>query len=125
MSDAVLNGRRKRSADAELRRCVKETLNYRLKWDTKYTVAQKAKRASDGCSRFHPGAHFPKWKYGVDVDPYKDGMITENPLVFAEGAPPSKMSKALYAGVICDDIEVTPGYDQGVLPCANEMTENP
>eukprot|EP00972_Heterocapsa_arctica_P111317 16388791-Heterocapsa_arctica.AAC.1 len=61
MSDAVVNGRRKQSADSEFRRCVKATLNYRLKWDTKYDDAERTKRASDGCSRFHPGAHFPKW----------------------------------------------------------------
>eukprot|EP00972_Heterocapsa_arctica_P086663 12774366-Heterocapsa_arctica.AAC.1 len=35
------------------------------------------------------------------------------------------MSKALYAGIICDDIEVTDGYDRGGLRCENEMTENP
>eukprot|EP00972_Heterocapsa_arctica_P001699 243396-Heterocapsa_arctica.AAC.1 len=54
MSDAVVNGRRKQSADSEFRRCVKACLNYRLKWDTVFEDDDKAQRASDGCSRFHP-----------------------------------------------------------------------
>eukprot|EP00972_Heterocapsa_arctica_P026868 3953980-Heterocapsa_arctica.AAC.1 len=61
--------------------------------------------SSDGCSRFHPGAHFPKWQFGVDADPYNNDMIIANPREFAPGAAPSKMSKAVYAGIICDDIE--------------------
>eukprot|EP00972_Heterocapsa_arctica_P089783 13243103-Heterocapsa_arctica.AAC.1 len=52
-------------------------------------------------------------------------MVLKNPEVFAPGARPSKLSKALYAGIICDDIEVTDGYDRKRTPCANEMTENP
>eukprot|EP00972_Heterocapsa_arctica_P079099 11661287-Heterocapsa_arctica.AAC.1 len=87
MGDAY--GKRKQSADAEFRRCVKETLNYRLKWDTKFTDDQKRQRASDGCSRFHPGAHFPQWKYGVEVDPYKDGLVLQNPEAFAPRARPT------------------------------------
>eukprot|EP00972_Heterocapsa_arctica_P062926 9281783-Heterocapsa_arctica.AAC.1 len=31
--EAFVNGKRKQSADAEFRRCVKETLLYRMKWD--------------------------------------------------------------------------------------------
>eukprot|EP00972_Heterocapsa_arctica_P029331 4315073-Heterocapsa_arctica.AAC.1 len=57
--------------------------------------------------------------------PYKDGLVLNNPEVFAPGARPSKLSKALYAGIIADDIEVTDGFDMLRPPCANEMTENP
>eukprot|EP00972_Heterocapsa_arctica_P054948 8101900-Heterocapsa_arctica.AAC.1 len=52
-------------------------------------------------------------------------MIKANPQAFAPGAAPSKMSEALYAGVICDDIEVTPGYNRKRPRCDNEMNENP
>eukprot|EP00972_Heterocapsa_arctica_P000014 1901-Heterocapsa_arctica.AAC.1 len=38
--EALVNSQRKQSADSEFRRCVKETLIYRLKWDNKYSVAE-------------------------------------------------------------------------------------
>eukprot|EP00972_Heterocapsa_arctica_P089470 13190957-Heterocapsa_arctica.AAC.1 len=87
--------------------------------------SSSAQRASDGCSRFHPGRHYPVWKYLVDADPDKDGLIKANAQEFAPGAPPSKMSKALDAGIICDDIEVTAGYNRNRPRCDNEMNENP
>eukprot|EP00972_Heterocapsa_arctica_P045986 6784971-Heterocapsa_arctica.AAC.1 len=34
MSDAIVNGRRKQSAESEFKRCVKACLDYRLKWYT-------------------------------------------------------------------------------------------
>eukprot|EP00972_Heterocapsa_arctica_P021326 3141088-Heterocapsa_arctica.AAC.1 len=37
----------------------------------------------------------------------------------------SRLSKALYAGIICDDIELTDGYDFKRKPITSEMTENP
>eukprot|EP00972_Heterocapsa_arctica_P014073 2072421-Heterocapsa_arctica.AAC.1 len=61
MADAMINGQRKPSADAEFRRCVKDNLLYRMRWDTKFKVPHRTKRASDGCSRWYPGRHFPPW----------------------------------------------------------------
>eukprot|EP00972_Heterocapsa_arctica_P043186 6367686-Heterocapsa_arctica.AAC.1 len=80
MMEALVNGKRKTSADAEFRRSVKDNLLYRAKWDNNYTFESKVRRASDGCSRWHPGRHFPPWSFkavGV-VDPGRQGFETQN-----------------------------------------------
>eukprot|EP00972_Heterocapsa_arctica_P072414 10695190-Heterocapsa_arctica.AAC.1 len=63
MLDAFVNGKRKTSADAEFRRSVKDNLIYRAKWENKFPLEAKVKRASEGCSRWHPGRHFPPWAF--------------------------------------------------------------
>eukprot|EP00972_Heterocapsa_arctica_P037582 5531463-Heterocapsa_arctica.AAC.1 len=77
MTEAFINGQRKTSADAEFCRCVKNNLKYRMKWDNQFKPADKTQRASDGCSRWHPGRHFPSWEYGVPgvLDPGYQGFL--------------------------------------------------
>eukprot|EP00972_Heterocapsa_arctica_P011863 1737311-Heterocapsa_arctica.AAC.1 len=106
MADAMINGQRKTSADAEFRRCVKNNLQYRGRWDNKFDVADRTQRAKDGCSRWHPGRHFVPWAYGTPgvLDPGKyANLITEE-----GGIGKTKLSKSYYVGIICDDIEDSP-----------------
>eukprot|EP00972_Heterocapsa_arctica_P069774 10308378-Heterocapsa_arctica.AAC.1 len=113
MMEAICNGSRKTSADAEFRRSVTDNLLYRAKWDNTYTFEQKVQRAKDGCSRWFPGRHFPPWKLnavGV-VDPGREGFEQMNYAAFLPGEDVrSKMYKMLYVGIISDDIEDTEGY---------------
>eukprot|EP00972_Heterocapsa_arctica_P098532 14542125-Heterocapsa_arctica.AAC.1 len=52
MANALVNGKRKQSAESEFKRAVKNCLNYRLRWDNVLNEHEKTQRAS-GCSRFH------------------------------------------------------------------------
>eukprot|EP00972_Heterocapsa_arctica_P047171 6958813-Heterocapsa_arctica.AAC.1 len=92
----MINGQRKTRADAEFRRCVKDNLLYRSRWDWKLTPEQRTKRARDGCSRWYPGQHFPPWKYatGGVKDTGEAGFRAE--LIKKEGSiGKTKLSKAL------------------------------
>eukprot|EP00972_Heterocapsa_arctica_P006388 937126-Heterocapsa_arctica.AAC.1 len=100
---------RKTSADAEFRRCVKSNLQYRMRWDNKFKPEDRVQQAKDGCARWYPGRHFPPWEYGVPgvVGPGYEEFLDH--FIQIEGATGrNKLSKSVYVGIICDDIETSP-----------------
>eukprot|EP00972_Heterocapsa_arctica_P034143 5025596-Heterocapsa_arctica.AAC.1 len=107
IAKAFQGSKTSRTGSSDTNGTLKQVMIYIWKWDNEKYDAERAKYASDGCTRWYPGKKFVKeWTYGDDQDPGLAGFLKKHEDVFKhDNTACQTRHHNLMIGLMADDIE--------------------